>query len=90
MTHPPLEVWDTWLPLPASVSVELFIQPRNETLRDFLLLFGGGFCLGFLLLVGVFLSFFFSFFTLYLNEGNFIWNLFCVVSGAKKYSHRHS
>lgn len=35
MTHPPLEVWDTYVPLPAPVGVELFIQPRKETLRFF-------------------------------------------------------
>lgn len=34
MTHPPLEVWDTYVLLP--VGIELFIQPRKETLRVFL------------------------------------------------------
>lgn len=36
MTHPSLEVWDTYVLLPAPVSVELFIQARKETLRGFL------------------------------------------------------
>lgn len=36
MTHPPLEVWDTYVPMPGRVGVELFIQSRKETLRVFL------------------------------------------------------
>ena len=39
MTHPPLEVWDTCVPVPAPVNVESFIQPRKEKLRYFLKLF---------------------------------------------------
>lgn len=37
VTHPPLEVWDTCVPVPAPVGVELFIQLRKEKLRFFFL-----------------------------------------------------
>lgn len=39
VTHPPLEVWDTCVPVPAPVSGELFIQPRKEKLRFYFILF---------------------------------------------------
>lgn len=41
VTHPPLEVWDTCVPVCASVGVELFIQPGKQKLRFWV----GFFCL---------------------------------------------